>query len=66
MPKLKNHSGAKKRYLKTAGGKFKFKKAGLRHLLTPSRSKRGRQTRRPDYLNDTDTKTMERFLPYAK
>jgi large subunit ribosomal protein L35 len=65
MPKLKNHSGAKKRYIKTSSGKFKFKKAGLRHLLTPSRSKRGRQARRPDYLNETDAATMRRFLPYS-
>ena len=65
MPKLKSHSGAKKRYWKTAGGKFKFKKAGTRHLLTPSRSKRNRQTRRPDYLNEKDSATMRRFLPYA-
>ena len=66
MPKLKNHSGAKKRFLKTASGKFKFKKAGTRHLLTPSRSKRNRQSRRPDYLNETDTAIMKRFLPYGK
>ena len=65
MPKLKNHSGAKKRYFKTASGKFKFKKAGSRHLLTPSRSKRNRQMRRPDHLNEKDTATMRRFLPYA-
>ncbi len=65
MPKLKSHSGAKKRYLKTASGKFKFKKAGTRHLLTPSRSKRNRQSRRPDYLNAKDAATMRRFLPYA-
>lgn len=65
MPKLKNHSGAKKRYHKTANGKFKFKKAGTRHLLTPSRSKRSRQSRRPDYLNAKDTATMKRFLPYS-
>ncbi|MBI4422860.1 MAG: 50S ribosomal protein L35 [Elusimicrobia bacterium] len=65
MPKMKSHSGAKKRFLKTASGKFKFKKAGQRHLLTPSRTKRGRQTRRPDYLNDKDGQTMRRFLPYG-
>ena len=65
MPKLKSHSGAKKRYHSTAKGKFKFKKAGLRHLLTPSRSKRGRQARRPDYLNSKDSATMRRFLPYG-
>ncbi|MCX5787967.1 MAG: 50S ribosomal protein L35 [Elusimicrobia bacterium] len=65
MPKLKNHTGAKKRYFKTASGKFKFKKSGMQHLLTPSRSKRCREMRRPDFLNKTDTKTMRRYLPYA-
>ena len=65
MPKLKSHSGAKKRFFKTASGKFKCKKSGMMHLLTPSRSNRGRQARRPAYLNNTDARTMALRLPYA-
>lgn len=65
MPKLKNHSGAKKRFKRTAKGKWKYKRAGLRHLLTPMSAKRGRFLRKPDTLNDTDGKTIRRYLPYA-
>lgn len=65
MPKLKNHSGAKKRYRKTASGKFKFKKSGMQHLLTPSRSKRCREMRKPAFLNKKDAETMRGYLPYS-
>ena len=39
MPKVKTHSGAKKRFKKTASGKFKFAHTFKRHLLT-GRSKK--------------------------
>lgn len=65
MPKLKSHSGAKKRFKRTAKGKWKHKRAGLRHLLTPMSSKQGRFLRKADTLNDTDGKTIRRYLPYA-
>jgi large subunit ribosomal protein L35 len=65
MPKLKSHTGAKKRFFKTASGKFKCKKSGLRHLLTPSRSKRGRQVRRPAYVTKTEERMLAQRLPYA-
>lgn len=34
MPKLKSHSGAKKRFRVTAGGKVTAKKAGRKHNLS--------------------------------
>jgi len=34
MPKVKTHSGAKKRFKRTATGKFKFRRVFKRHLLT--------------------------------
>jgi large subunit ribosomal protein L35 len=43
MPKVKTHSGAKKRFKKTATGKFKFGGTLKRHLLTNGRKKRKRQ-----------------------
>ncbi|MFA5138066.1 MAG: 50S ribosomal protein L35 [Elusimicrobiota bacterium] len=64
MPKLKSHSGAKKRFKRTATGKWVHKQAGLRHILTPMSSKRGRHLRKQAILNNTDGKTMQRFLPY--
>ena len=35
MPKMKSHSGAKKRFRKTASGKFKHAHPGQRHLMAP-------------------------------
>lgn len=64
MPKLKNHSGSKKRFFRTASGKFKHKTAGLMHLLTPMSAKRGRNLRKAGYLNATEGETMRKFLPY--
>ena len=43
MPKLKTHSGASKRFKKTAGGHVKRSKAFLRHQLTAKPRKRKRQ-----------------------
>ena len=38
--KLKSHSGAAKRFKKTASGGFKRKQSHLRHILTKKSSKR--------------------------
>lgn len=65
MPKLKSHSGAKKRFFANAKGKFKHEHPGQRHLMAPLGGKRRRFLRGSDVLNSTDTKTMRRFLPYA-
>ena len=43
MPKVKTHSGAKKRFKRTATGKFKFGHVFKRHLLTGRSKKRKRQ-----------------------
>ena len=65
MPKLKSHSGAKKRFKVTKNGKVKYKKQGLRHLLTGMPSKRGRNLRRPEILSETEVKAIKKFLPYS-
>ncbi len=65
MPKIKSHSGAKKRFRRTANGKWKHPRAGRRHLLTPMPRKRGRFLNRPDTLTKTEGKTMDKYLPYA-
>lgn len=65
MPKLKSHSGAKKRFKRTANGKFVHKKAGLRHLLTPDSGQHGRTMRKPHVLNKVDGETIRKYLPYA-
>ena len=39
MPKLKTHSGAAKRFKKTATGKFKRGQSKMRHILTSKETK---------------------------
>ena len=64
MPKLKSHSGAKKRFFANAGGKLKRKKASARHLLTDKSSKKMRKLRKSGGLNKQDTKMIKKILPY--
>lgn len=52
MPKMKSHSGAKKRFKKTANGKVKRKKANKGHLLTKKSPKRKRQLRKSVVVED--------------
>ena len=65
MPKLKSHSGAKKRFKITARGKVRHKRAGARHLLQGMSSGRSRFLRRPETLNATQSKVIKRLLPYG-
>ncbi len=64
MPKLKSHSGAKKRFWKTGRGKIRHKRAGARHLLQGMSSGRSRGMRRPKLLNAVQAKVIKRLLPY--
>jgi large subunit ribosomal protein L35 len=43
MPKMKTHSGAKKRYKVTGTGKITRRKAGLNHILGKKSSRRKRR-----------------------
>jgi large subunit ribosomal protein L35 len=57
MPKMKSHSGAKKRFKTTANGKVMRKKANKGHLLTKKSPKRKRQLRKSvviDHKADRD------------
>ncbi|TYP95408.1 LSU ribosomal protein L35P [Fodinibius salinus] len=63
MPKMKTHSGAKKRFKKTASGKIKRKKAGKSHILTKKRSKRKRKLGKPTKVDKTKKKDVEQMLP---
>lgn len=63
MPKMKTHSGAKKRFRKTASGKIKRKKAGKAHILTKKRSKRKRKLGKATLVDETQKKDVEQMLP---
>jgi len=65
MPKMKTHSGAKKRFKKTASGKFKYQSVFRRHLLTGRPQKRKRQLRNGNYVCDAQHHQIAAMLPYG-
>ena len=64
MPKLKTHSGSKKRFNLTKTGKVKMAKAFKSHILTKKPTKRTRNLRKAEYLTTTEGKTMKKLIPY--
>jgi large subunit ribosomal protein L35 len=62
MPKMKTHSGAKKRFKVTANGKVMRKKANKSHILTKKSPKRKRQLRKETTVDKTDEKRIKRML----
>ena len=62
MPKMKTHSGAKKRFKKTGTRKITHERAGRRHLLESKSSKRTRRLSNEQQLAPGDTKKAERML----
>ena len=65
MPKLKTHSGAKKRFNLTKTGKVKRAKAFKSHILTKKTTKLTRGYRQPNYVDKTNAATIKSMLPYA-
>ncbi len=62
MPKMKTHSGAKKRFKKLKN-KFKFSCASKRHLLTKKTTKRKRNMRKGGIISAADEGRVSRLLP---
>jgi large subunit ribosomal protein L35 len=65
MPKMKTRKSAAKRYRLTATGKVKYKKQGLRHILTKKSSKRKRKLRTAGIVAKAEQKKIKRLLPYG-
>lgn len=65
MPKLKSHSGAKKRFKKTGSGKYRRGQAQRRHILTSKASKVKRKLRMPSMVAKSDEAMLQRLLPYG-
>jgi large subunit ribosomal protein L35 len=67
MPKLKTHSGAKKRFRVTGTGKVMHQTQGRRHLLIGMSSTRRRRFRMDNVLkNDKQLKDILKLMPYAR
>jgi large subunit ribosomal protein L35 len=64
MPKLKSHSGAKKRFTKTASGKIKRGKVGTRHLKLGKSNSRIRRLNENAYIDAGNERRLNRILPY--
>lgn len=64
MPKMKTRRSAAKRYKKTGSGKIKYKKQGLRHILTKKGAKRKRNLRKAGILSPAEEKRAQALLPY--
>ena len=64
MPKLKTHSGAKKRFRLTKTGKVKVAKAYKSHILTKKPTKRTRRLRHGGYADVTMEATIHKMIPY--
>ena len=62
MPKLKTHSGAKKRFNLTKTGKVKRAKAFKSHIMTKKSQKRKRNFRNETELSKADAKVVGRNL----
>lgn len=65
MPKMKTRKAAAKRYNITGSGKVKYKKQGLRHILSKKSTKRKRGLRAAGLLSSAETARVHRLLPYA-
>ena len=63
MPKMKTHSGAKKRFNKTGNGKIKVKKAGGRHNTGNKPEKQMRRVRENAYISPSMEFRINRLLP---
>ena len=65
MPKLKTHSGAKKRFKLTANRHVKVQQAGKRHGMIKRTAKFVRNARGTTVLCESDAKIIRKFMPYA-
>jgi len=66
MPKMKTHSGAKKRFRKTAKGKLRGRHAYSSHILEKKSPKRKRGFKRPAEISPNDAKTVRKLLGEGK
>ncbi len=64
MPKLKTHSGAKKRFNLTKTGKVKRAKAYKSHILTKKDTKRTRRLRAGGYADTPNVDAIRKMIPY--
>ena len=62
MPKMKTHSGAKKRFKPTGSGKIKRACQNKNHILNKKSRKRKRELRQGEYVDATQSRTIKRLI----
>ncbi len=62
MPKMKTHSGAKKRFRLTATGKLKYRGAGLNHINAKKKQERKKRIGGSHYVGPTMAANIKRLL----
>ncbi len=62
MPKMKTHSGARKRFRLTGSGKVMRRRANRNHLLEHKPSTHTRRLGRDVVLSDADAKRIKKLL----
>ncbi|OJU86009.1 MAG: 50S ribosomal protein L35 [Solirubrobacterales bacterium 70-9] len=62
MPKMKTHSGAKKRFKKSATGKIRGRHAGLSHILEKKSPGKKRAKARPAEIAKADVPNVRKLL----
>ncbi len=62
MPKMKTHSGAKKRFKTTATGKVRGRHAFTSHILEKKSPKRKRRLAKPAHLKKVDERRVKDML----
>ena len=63
MPKLKSHSGAKKRLRRTGSGRLAFKRNSRNHLLM-QKNKRQKRLGRTVMVQGPDERRLEALVPH--
>jgi len=66
MPKMKTHSGAKKRFKVTATGKVRGRHSFTSHILEKKSPKRKRALGRPALVSSDDIPRVRRMLGVGK
>ena len=64
MPKIKTHSGAKKRFKLSKNGKPNRYHANKSHILTKKNTKRKRNLRKVTVADTTNVAQVKRLVPY--
>jgi large subunit ribosomal protein L35 len=62
MPKMKTHSGARKRFQVTATGKVMRRRANRNHLLEHKPTRRTRRLARPQEVAPADVRRIKKLL----